>query len=52
MVSAKDNMVTFNGRTDVAHIPYQPFWLLIIRGVQIVSLRSYSIAGFCADSGD
>jgi hypothetical protein len=44
MVAAKQDMVTLKGRTDVAHIPYQPFWLLIIRGVQIVSPRSYSIS--------
>jgi hypothetical protein len=44
MVAAKQDMVTLKGRTDVGHIPYQPFWLFIIRGVQLVSLRSNSIA--------
>jgi len=44
MVAAKQDVVTLKGRTDVGHIPYQPFWLFIIRGVQLVSLRSNSIA--------
>jgi len=58
MVSAKDDMVTFKGRTDVAHIPYQPFWLFIIRGVQlllaliIMALSAYAGSGFLFYAGD
>lgn len=52
MVSAKQDMVTLKGRTDVAHIPYQPFWLLIVRGFQfllaliIMALSAYSGSGY------
>lgn len=45
-------MVTLKGRTDVAHIPYQPFWMLIVRGFQLVlaivilGLSAYSGGGY------
>jgi hypothetical protein len=52
MVATKQDMVTLKGRTDVGHIPYQPFWLLIVRGVQlflavlILALAAYGGSGF------
>jgi len=58
MVSAKQDMVTLSGRTDVAHIPYQPFWLLIVRGVQlllaiiIMALAAYAGGGYVVLYGD
>jgi len=52
MVSGKQDMVTLKGRTDVAHIPYQPLWLLIVRGFQlllallIMALSAYAGSGY------
>lgn len=57
MVAAKTDMVTLKGRTDVSHIPYQPFWLLIIRGFQlllsiiILGLSAYAGAGYYVYAG-
>jgi len=44
-----DNTVTMKGNENVAHIPYQPLWLLIIRGLQL--LLAIIILGLCAASG-
>jgi len=49
MVAFKDDVVTLRGRTDVSHIPRQPFWLLIVRGVQV--LLSIIILGLSAYAG-
>lgn len=52
MVDIKADTVTLKGRTDVAHIPYQPVWLLLIRGIQLVfaivilGLSAYAGSGY------
>jgi|SRR5450432_815748 hypothetical protein len=52
MVDMATDTVTMKGRTDVAHIPYQPVWLFIVRVVQfvlaiiILGLSAYAGSGY------
>lgn len=36
MVNLSQDMNTANGRVGAEHIPYQPFWIVIVRGFQLV----------------
>lgn len=52
MPTMKQDMVTLKGRDDVGHIPYQPFWLFIVRCFQlllaiiILGLSAYAGSGY------